>query len=273
MLRAQHPQGWWLIRQPDHAVLASQFAEHWGNTVFTLPEPRADVLEGIRRHDDGWATRDQAPLITRQGKPSAFGSDLVGKYTAFEEIDLKDYLGVRGKALEIVARDNAYAAVLISMHTCNLLTANADRRTIQPDELPLLDDFVEHQKRRQSELKAACAASGRFTDADLSEATFLRHFRLLQACDCLSLLSCVDYEAPATLLHPLATKDGGVRTVQVHRVGSRTFRLDPYPFSSSPLSFQIPGRRVDGHTFQSADALQRNYAAAAIEQITVELIP
>ena len=136
MLRAMDTTGWWLVRHPDHARLAGEFASHWGNRLFRAPEPRGDVLEGIRRHDDGWATRDASPVLTRQGKPSAFGADLVGKYTAFEEIDLPEYLGVRGRALEVVAAENAYAAILISMHTCNLLTAHADRSTIRPDQLP-----------------------------------------------------------------------------------------------------------------------------------------
>jgi hypothetical protein len=271
MLRAKHSKGWWLIRHPDHAFLAGQFAEHWGNEVFAKPDPRNDVIEGIRRHDDGWSVRDQAPLITRAGKPSAFGADLVGKYTAFEEIDLPDYLGVRGRAMEVVAADNPYAAILISMHTCNLLTEHADRSTIKPAELPLLDEFVANQRRRQSELKAACAASGRFTPAALAEETFLRYFRLLQACDNLSLLSCVDFDGPASLLHPLATNDGGTKTVSVKRVGPRQFQLAPYPFDTPSLSFQIPGRRVTGDTFATAGELQAKYAAASTEQITVEV--
>ena len=86
------------------------------------PEPRANVLNGIARHDDGWAARDAAPQITRQGKPSAFSVELVGKYSAFEEIDLADYLAVRDRAVRLIAAEDAYAAVLISMHTYSLLT-------------------------------------------------------------------------------------------------------------------------------------------------------
>ena len=80
--------GWWLITHPDHAHLAGEFATAWGNAQFRRPEPRARVLKGIACHDDGWAARDAHPSITRQGKPSAFSTDLVGKYSAFEEIDL-----------------------------------------------------------------------------------------------------------------------------------------------------------------------------------------
>jgi hypothetical protein len=271
MLRQRTADGWLLIRHPDHARLAGEFAAAWGNAVFRPPAPRADVLEGITRHDDGWAARDAAPLVTRAGRPSAFGADLVGKYTAFEEIDLADYLGVRGRALEIVAAENPYAAILISLHTCNLLTAHADRSTIRPADLPKLDAFVARQQERQLELRAACAAAGRFTDADLAWDRLLEHFRLLQACDNLSLLSCVDYDRPADLLHPLPGHDGATREVQVWRAGPRTFRLEPWPFAAPRLGFRITGRPVTGETFADHAALRAAYAAAVPVEQAIEL--
>jgi hypothetical protein len=71
------------------------------------------VLKGIACHDDGWAARDAHPSITRQGKPSAFSTELVGKYSAFEEIDLAEYLAVRERAVQIIAEDDPYAGLLI----------------------------------------------------------------------------------------------------------------------------------------------------------------
>ncbi|HMO65054.1 MAG TPA: DUF3891 family protein [Verrucomicrobiota bacterium] len=271
MLRHETPAGWILIRHPDHAALAGEFAAAWGNAAFRPPEPRADGREGTRRHDDGWAARDAAPCVTRAGRPSAFGADLVGKYTAFEEIDLPDYLRVRGEALELVARENPYAAVLISMHTCNLLTEHADRATIRPDQLPLLDAFVAAQQRRQLGLRAAAAATGRFPDGDLSLPRLTEHFRLLQACDNLSLLACVDHPGPATLLHPLPRHDGGASGVRVTRSDTRTFRLDPWPFRATRLEFQVTGRPVVGHVFPDHGALRAAYHAARPVPLAVTL--
>src|SRR5271163_63523 len=152
VLRLETETGWWLVTHPDHARLAGAFAERWGNDRFLPPEPRQNVLKGIGRHDDGWKERDAAPQITGQGKPSAFSVELVGKYSAFEEIDLADYLAVRDRAVRLIAAEDAYAAVLISMHTYNLLTAHADRSTIAPADLPLLDQFLDRQKEYRKEL-------------------------------------------------------------------------------------------------------------------------
>jgi hypothetical protein len=200
--------GWWLIRHPDHARLAGAFAAAWGNEQFRRPEPRARVLHGIATHDDGWAARDAHPSITRQGKPSAFSSELVGKYSAFEEIDIAEYLAVRDRAVRIIAEKDPYAGLLISMHTYSLLTEHADRTTIAPEGLAMLDAFLERQRAYQEELLAAIAADATLTKFEKSEQTILEHFRLLQACDNLSLLSCVAFDRPAHLLHPLPLNDG-----------------------------------------------------------------
>src|SRR5258708_11971324 len=192
MLRLQSKTGWWLVTHVDHAHLAGAFAEKWGNERFLAPEPRGRVLRGVHAHDDGWAARDQHPQITRQGKPSAFSVELVGKYSAFEEIDLADYLAVRDSAVRRIAAEDPYAAILISMHTYNLLTDHADRSTIAPAQLPLLDQFLERQKSFQRTLIEQISAASRFSAQHTSAAAILDHFRLLQATDKLSLLSCVD---------------------------------------------------------------------------------
>src|SRR5579863_4452198 len=162
MLRLETQTGWWLVTHPDHARLAGAFAERWGNDLFPPPEPREHVLRGISRHDDGWIARDSAPQITRQGKPSAYSVELVGKYSAFEEIDLEDYLAVRDRAVRIIAAEDAYAAVLISMHTHSLLADHADRSTIVPDQLPLLDAFLAQQTEFRKSLLRQIETDSRF---------------------------------------------------------------------------------------------------------------
>lgn len=269
MLRLETETGWWLVTHPDHARLAGAFAERWGNERFLSPEPRANVLKGIARHDDGWLARDAAPQITRQGKPSAFSTELVGKYSAFEEIDLADYLSVRDRAVRLIAAEDAYAALLISMHTYSLLSDHADRSTIAAEQLPLLDRFLEQQKSLQDSLQQQIAGNPRFTPEQASASTILDHFRLLQATDNLSLLTCVDYRAPAHLLHPLPLRDGGHAPVKVRTAAPRHFVLDPYPFAEPSLSFQFPARHVEGKLFSYTADLQHQFDAAAPRTLSV----
>src|SRR5271168_2091843 len=181
MLRLQSKTGWWLVTHVDHAQLAGAFAAQWGNEQFLAPEPRERVLRGVNTHDDGWAARDQHPQITRQGKPSAFSVELVGKYSAFEEIDLADYLAVRDRAVRLIAEEDPYAAVLISMHTYSLLSDHADRSTIAPAELPLLDEFLVQQKVFQASLMFQVVRDSSLPPDQRTESAILDNFHLLQA--------------------------------------------------------------------------------------------
>lgn len=271
MLRLETETGWWLITHVDHARLAGAFAEHWGNDQFLPPEPRHHVLRGISVHDDGWAARDARPQITRQGKPSAFSVELVGKYSAFEEIDLEDYLAVRDRAVRLVASADPYAAILVSMHTYNLLSERADRSTIPPQQLPLLDAFLAAQKAFQEQLYAAIVTNPELRPDEVRGTRIEEHFRLLQATDNLSLLSCVDYRRPATLLHCLPLRNGRASQVQVSSLGERHFRLEPYPFDTDALAFTIPARHVTGKTFSEAGQLQAAYDAARLQALSVTI--
>lgn len=271
MLRLETNTGYWLVTHVDHAHLAGDFAAKWGNERFCSPEPRARVLKGISRHDDGWRERDREPQITRQGKPSAFSVELVGKYSAFEEIDLADYVAVRERAVQLIAEEDPYAAILVSMHTYNLLLERADRSTIAPPQLPLLDDFLGRQRTFQETLLDRIGADARLAREHKNPDAIRDHFRLLQACDNLSLLACVDYRQPATLLHPLRQTSGGHQTVAVKSIGERSFRLEPYPMGEFPLIFSIPARHIDGKTFSSAAELQTRFAAAPVEHLGVTI--
>jgi hypothetical protein len=190
---------------------------------------------------------------------------------AFEEIDIADYLEVRDRAVRIIAEKDAYAGLLISMHTYSLLSEHADRSTIAPEGLVLLDEFLADQRSYQRELRAAIAADAALTPLDKSEQAILEHFRLLQACDNLSLLSCVAFSLPSHLLHPLPLNDGSTTEVRVIPVGPRHFRLRPWPFAERELIFNFPARHVEGRVFGSSVELDAAYSAAADESLAVAL--
>jgi Protein of unknown function (DUF3891) len=157
------------------------------------------------------------------------------------------------------------------MHTYNLLTARADRTTIQPEQLPLLDAFLARQLDFQHELRDRIAADKQLAPEEIAPSRIENHFRLLQACDNLSLLSCVDYAQPADLLHALPLSEGGESRITVERLGERHFRLAPYPFAESSLVFHLAGRHVQGEYFHDANELQKKFAAAVPEHLPVTL--
>jgi hypothetical protein len=271
MIRIPTEDGWLLVRHADHARVAGEYARHWGNELFLPPEPLEMILEGVSRHDDAWIGPDAEPNLTASGEPGAFSKNLVGKYSAFEGIDLAGYLGVRGQATEVVARENPYAATLISMHTVNLLTAQADLSTLDPAGLELHGKFIAGQRQRQLELHEAAREEKEIAPF-VTRTHFGAAFRFLQCCDSLSLVTCVRYPEAIDLRHPQATSDHCLQTIRCTPLGDDRYTLAPFPFPGSELKIQVPYRKVTGKTFPSVEAFREAYHAAKVETFEVTLI-
>ena len=220
-------------------------------------------MRGIARHDDGWAARDAVPQITRQGKPSAFSTELVGKYSGFEEIDLVDYLAVRDRAVRLIAAEDPYAAILISMHTYSLLNDHADRSTIAPEQLPLFEQFLEGQKALQDAWRKEIAANPKLKPEHKSDSAILDHFRLLQANDYLSLLTCVDFQKPVNLLHALPTREGKHTPVQARANGYAPFCFGSIPVRRAVNQFSISREACQREAFFFSERIARRFRGGA----------
>ena len=259
-----------LLKHPDHAALAGAFADHWGNELFPKPEPFEAIQIGVARHDDAWAERDAAPELTHEGLPSAFSKELVGTYDAFEEIDFEDYLKVRGNATEAVAKEYPFSAALISMHTENLLTEQLDRDSLNEEQLKFLDAFLEGQRNRQVELFDE-------STVEMVEPQYIQPenlqlaFKFLQCCDSLSLTVCVRFPDPIALRHEHPTTTGESKGIMCYPLGEDRYRLDPYPFDTPELTFEVPYQFVPGKEYDSVETFRKLYAEAPIQSFTVTL--
>jgi len=121
----------------------------------------------------------------------------------------------------------------------------------------------------QARAKRKLATGNEYSAEDITEARIADNFHLLQACDNLSLLTCVDYQFPTNLLHALPVKNGGRQPVNVEHLDKRHFRLSPYPFAKSPLTFHFPARFVQASHFGSNEELREEFNDAAIERLSV----
>lgn len=270
MIRLESNDHWLLLGHADHAALAGQFARHWKNARFTPPDPFAHILDAVSRHDDSWRARDAQPELTPAGHPSAFSRELVGTYEAFEDIDLPAYLGVRGQATEQAAVRDPYSAVLISMHTVNLLTEQADPDTLDALDRALLEEFVQGQRVRQSELLDTLAERG--MDAELLTPPALRRgFEFLQACDSFSLLVGVDYPEHSHLRHRHPSGADDAEEIAYLPLGNHRYRLDPWPLDEAELVFDIPYRRVAKRATYSLEAFRQAYAQADVDIVQIHV--
>jgi hypothetical protein len=268
MIRIEKENDWLLFSHPDHAALAGEFARHWKNENFAPPEPFTHVLDATARHDDSWEDRDASPLLTHEMNPSAFSEELVGTYDAFEEIDLHDYLGVRGRATEATALRDPYSALLVSMHTVNLLTVQADLTTLKDGDRAFHKSFIDGQINRQAEIKAQLSLQPDIAPF-LTEAQLLKGFKFLQACDSFSLFVGVAFSKPSKLQHAHPRRDGSETEITFTPKGNNHYVLSPYPLDEPVVKFNVPYRRVPKTETASLERFQAAYTAAAVEIVTV----
>jgi len=271
MIRLEEGGHWLLLEHAAHAALAGEFARRWKNAAFAPPEPFAHVLDAVARHDDSWIERDAQPRLTPEGKPSAFSVELVGAYAAFEEMDLQAYLDVRAAATEQAAARDPYAAVLVSMHTVNLVVEQSDPSALGPEQRRQLDAFAEGQRRRQSELKEALRAQPDVAPR-ATEAHFQAGFEFLQACDSLSLYVATRYPNPGFLRHAQPLRQGGRARIAIwpDDATARYF-LDPYPLDEPEIRFAIPYRRVPKTETANQERFRAAWRAASAERRPVTL--
>ncbi len=271
MIRLETENGWQLITHQDHTTLTGKIAEAWGNELFMPPEPRAEVLAALFRHDDGWRARDSRPVLTKAGKPSAFSRELVDRYTAYEEIEMQDYLAVRGRAVEVIAQENPFAAVLVSMHTCNLLTEHADRSTLSADDLPLLEAFVAEQLSLQRKIRSDLHRD--YPPYLLSEEAWTNNFHFLQVCDFLSLNLCVRFERAVELPHRMEDRVGLSHQIALTHRDDDEWELDPFPLSGRKHHFTYPYVELEQKTFANTFEFQTLFGAAKSKEAHVWLVP
>jgi len=264
MIRRENPSSWVLVTHPDHAHIAGQFADAWGNARFPGPDPYPSLRYAIYHHDDGWLARDAAPVLTPSGLPEAFTSALVGAYSAFEEIDLPAYLAVRALATAAVAEADACAGILTSMHTYNLLTEQADVASIRPEHRPAHAEFLAGQKAWQAETAARLGKG---------EAELQRGFEFLQCCDNLSLIVCSGYDQPRALRHTHPDNEGVRHAIQCIPAGENAYTLSPWPLQGQKLVLDIPCRRVEKTDATDLTSYRAAFAAAPVVVHQVTLYP
>ena len=264
MIRLEDNDDWLLLTHKDHAALAGDFASHWKNRDFAPPEPFVPIRDAVSRHDDSWAVPDAKPNLSPEGKPAAFSKELVGTYDAFEDIDLETYLSVRSNATEEAAQRDPYAAVLISMHTVNLLTEQSDLSKLSKEELVIHGRFIARQLQRQRQLREELRAKPDYARF-VSDQHFLKGFHFLQACDSFSLFAGVDYKDKGMLRHPQLMRNGTIVSIEFKPIGGKCFQLSPWPLDQIEVHFSVPYKRIPKSAACDLQSFREAYSCAEIE--------
>ncbi len=232
MLVTTTENGWKIIYQRAHGLLAAQLALHWKSAYHT--PYWLHTLVAIAEHDDGMAESNSAENLTEAGTPKHFQQ---------LEYSVEQYQNV----MEIAASKSRWNALMTSMHLTFLYGP-------KQAEDKKLRAFIKEQEALQKKL---CR------ELKISQAKAKHSYRLVEWCDALSLLLCMEKVQPQQRRMDISTgPDGNLH--QLWQDADGYLHVDPWPFAESLFEVSVEYRLVNQVTFQDTNAFSQAMRQAPV---------
>ena len=272
MIRREEASDFLLITQHDHALLAGELAEAFGNERFAPPQPRDSAIRGISLHDCGWPLHDDEPTLSREGKP-------LDVFESTPQIALKVWTASADRA----AQQDPYAGLLVSLHVLSLSVFATTQAPFAHEKWDLengpdkfaLTKFQHREIERQEKLRMQLGLRTdrpthhkqpqEVTQKKEDQLTF--NFRLLQAMDLISLCACCT-KPPASWTQDLYDRLGGTTLRLALARDGNDVTVDPWPFSRDAIELKIPVTRIPSQSYATVEDLRAAYAAGQTEVLT-----
>lgn len=271
MLVTERSDTYRIVAQTEHANQVGRMATQWGNEAFDIPAPSAPCITAAYLHDNGWWEWDLSPELENGGPVNLFNVP-PEQWTRF-------YTNGIDTAIEV----NPYAGFLVSMHGVGVRRQRYGTHPSMPSYEQQYATFIAEQERLQQELLDALRSSERYgVHVDSAVARFVTslhdsgdadgydgnlpaiwtHYKLLQAWDRISLHCCLTDLSADETIHPVPVGEDSDVELILSPVDETTVRIDPYPFSSAPLTVPVRGRIIRNIDYESeADLVEAYYTA------------
>ncbi|MEQ9438133.1 MAG: DUF3891 family protein [Cyclobacteriaceae bacterium] len=235
MIVNQATQGWDIIFQRAHAILAAQIAMHW--TVKDRPPPWTEVVAAIADHDDGQRDWNGKNHLTDAGAPLNF------------MLKSPDIAQAR-KIIENARYRSRWTVLLTSMHTTALYES---WRGTDPE----LDHFLDEQEGYQRKL-------ARSLNVPIKQARDT--YQLMYFCDALSLVLCKN-QVPPEELHLEVARLPSEETVEIYMQEDEILTLYPWPWEEDEVTLSVEIYHLHQLVFKDDKAL---YEALDQAEISVK---
>ena len=276
MIRHRRGDDFLLIAQHDHALLSGQFAERIGNDTFAAPSPFQETVDGVALHDCGWPLHDERPTLNDDGMP-----------LHVLESPMPISVRVWSESARRAAEKDAYSGLLVSLHVL-ALSAIAQTNDPTPHERARdARDVFELNKfqHRQAELQEGLRSELRMrTDlplrlglakagTDPAEDLLLFNYNLLKLCDRLSLDLCCSEDLFEEVEEVYPRPGAAPVTLKLDHRGEGMMTVDPWPFGTRELEFDLPCRRVPARRYEGEAEFQDVFNKAPADSLRIRLGP
>ncbi|MCX6217734.1 DUF3891 family protein [Spirosoma sp.] len=219
MIVTQTDEGWEIINQQAHGLLAVQLALEW--QIDERPVHWVETLIALTEHDDGQDAWEGRNHLTTAGAPLHF------KILEYSVEQCR-------KMIQIGLQKSRWNALLMSMHTTFLYES---KRGTDKALDEYLDQQVSNQTKWRSELNAT-----------KEEAAYAYAF--LQWCDALSLILCLGQVPPEGRRLEVSLGPDGAPYF-IHQRTDGTLVMEPWPFKSPSFDVHVESFQLDQLVFKN----------------------
>ena len=233
-------QGWHIVTQRAHGILAAQLAAEW--KVSERPERWVETLLAIAEHDDAEVELDGEDLLTPAGGPLNF--------------DMKKFDPAHYEKVSLLTiTKNRYIALLISLHMEFLSQKHAE---INKKAKSFLEEQSTLRQKWMHEL-------------DLSENEVLRIYDLLEWCDACSLLLCQNLVQPEKRKLEISTGPDK-KLYYLIQAGDEQLTVTPWPFETEKFVVSFEWRLINQLQFGSSAEFRKQFLKAEVKETRWELV-
>ena len=233
-------EGWQVVTQRMHGILAAQLGYNW--KVSERPERWVETILAIAEHDDAEVELGGQNLLTPNGGPLNFDMGV------FE-------LGHIEKLSLLTRSKNRYIALLTSLHMeflyRDMAAKNAQAKAFLKEQSAL-------RKKWMPEL-------------NLTEKEALRIYDLMEWCDACSLLLCQNLLQPENRKLEISTGPDKKRYFII-QTGDETITINPWPFETNEFKINFEWRMIEKLQFESSDEFRTEFLKADVKETCWEVV-
>jgi len=226
-------QGWEIVTQRAHGLLAAQLAAHWA--IKERPQRWTETLLAIAEHDDARTELESDELLTPQGGPLNFDMQL------FDESHCR-------RLANFSLSKSRYIALLTSMHMVFLYKKEESSNSLVK---PFLKEQLSLQKQWMKDLQM-----------EVKEAERIYH--LLEWCDACSLLLCRHEVQPEQRTIEIS-RGPAQKPYQLQTTGN-SLTVYPWPFEETSFEVRVEKRLLGQLQFVNNNEFKKCFSEAQVEE-------
>jgi hypothetical protein len=234
MIVSYKENGWNVVTQRSHGLLAAQLAFHWQTRA--RPARWIETLLAIAEHDDAEIELDGENLLTAAGGPLDYSMKHFDK-SRCERLAM--LTGVKSR----------YIALLVSLHMEFLYR---DEANVNTEAARFLKEQSKIRKMMESDL-------------GISEKEIEHTYSLLEWCDAFSLLICQGNIPPEHRSTEISTGPDG-RPYNVVQWDENVLSVDPWPFETQKFDVYFEYRSIRQLAFQDSAAFRAKFKEAPVNE-------